>query len=126
MCKLDLYLSLNLTNGVQDKHLIDELSMRRWCHEIATGMEYLAGKNLVHGDLATRNILLDENKKAKLCDFGLSRRLYDNASYLKSHNEPLPWRWMSPESLRRLEFNEKTDIWAFGVAIWEIYSLGTV
>ncbi len=97
---------------------------RKWCMDIIKGMEYLASKNVLHGDLATRNVLLCKNMRAKLCDFGLSRRLYEYTSYMKSNVEPLPWRWMAPESLCCWEFNEKTDVWAFGVTCWEICTYG--
>lgn len=98
--------------------------MFRWCCEIVNGMEFLASKRVVHADLATRNVLLTSEKQAKISDFGLSRRLYNYSVYAKKQHEPLPWRWMAPESLRRLEFTEKTDVWAFGITLWEIYSLG--
>lgn len=100
--------------------------LRRWSREIANGMEYLARKRIVHADLATRNVLLTSEKIAKISDFGLSRRLYNYSQYVKKQQEPLPWRWMAPESLKFLEFNEKTDVWAFGVTLWEIYSVGDV
>lgn len=45
-------------------------------------------------------------------------------TYVKSHQEPLPWKWMAPESINYLHFNQKTDVWAFGITLWEIYSLG--
>lgn len=96
----------------------------RWSREIVNGMEFMAEKRVIHGDLATRNILLTLEKTAKISDFGLSRRLYNYTQYVKKQEEPLPWRWMAPESLSRMEFTEKTDVWAFGVTLWEIYSLG--
>lgn len=100
--------------------------LHRWTREIAGGMEFLVEKRIVHADLATRNVLLNSDKIAKISDFGLSRRLYNYSQYVKKQQEPLPWRWMSPESLRLMEFNEKTDVWAFGVTLWEIYTLGDV
>lgn len=97
----------------------------RWAEEIADGLEYLAAKKVVHADVATRNILLNTNKTAKISDFGLSRRLYNYSEYVKQNQEPLPWRWMAPESLTKMEFTEKSDVWAFGVLLWEIYSGGS-
>lgn len=100
--------------------------MHRWSLEVAKGMEFVTSKNVIHADLATRNVLLTADKRAKISDFGLSRRLYYYTNYVKTQHEPLPWRWMAPECLKRLEFNEKTDVWAFGVMLWEIYSFADI
>ncbi|CAG7733488.1 unnamed protein product, partial [Allacma fusca] len=63
-------------------------------------MEYLETKKVIHGDLATRNVLLFNGNVAKISDFGLSRQLYENSIYNKKTQAPLPWRWMALESLR--------------------------
>ncbi|CAG7819572.1 unnamed protein product [Allacma fusca] len=71
-----------------------------FCRQIATGMEFLSQKRVIHGDLATRNVLVFDNNIVKITDFGLSRKLYNCANYTKTHQAPLPWRWMAIESLR--------------------------
>nr|WEL12716.1 fibroblast growth factor receptor 3 [Halisarca dujardinii] len=93
--------------------------------QVAQGMEYLAGKKCVHCDLAARNVLLMGDNTLKVCDFGLARKLYQEV-YHKHINADtrLPIKWMALESIERHEFNSQSDVWAFGVLLWEIVTMG--
>ena len=92
------------------------------CLQVAAGMRYLASLHFIHRDLATRNCLVGQNFTVKIADFGMSRDLYNSYYYRIKGRAMLPIRWMANECFYG-QFSEKTDVWAFGVAMWEVFTL---
>ncbi|XP_059622475.1 tyrosine-protein kinase transmembrane receptor Ror [Phlebotomus argentipes] len=92
--------------------------------QICDGMEYLAGHHYVHRDLAARNCLVGDALTVKISDFGLSRDIYSSDYYRVQSKSLLPVRWMPSESILYGKFTTESDVWSFGVVLWEIYSYG--
>lgn len=103
------------------------LTLCEFSHQICKGMEYLESKRLIHRDLAARNILVFSKNKVKISDFGLSRALSIGKTYYQTHFTPtlkLPIAWCAPESINFLRFTTSSDVFSFGVCLWEMFSYG--
>ena len=140
-------------NDENPKIIFNNKNMLNWLWQIANGMSYLAKKKIVHRDLAARNILMQTSNCVKITDFGLSKitkteeedevtspgEIEQNGdesktllnesnvgSYKSKTTEKMPIKWLAPEVWNSRIYNEKTDVWSFGVTIWEILTLGEI
>ena len=112
----------SVTPEILDDSQISSDVLLHMTTQIASAMKYLASHNFVHRDLATRNCLVGQNYLVKIADFGMSRNLYESHYYRIHGRVILPVRWMATECFYG-KFSQKTDVWAFGITVWEIFSL---
>eukprot|EP00118_Oscarella_pearsei_P018030 m.182126 g.182126 ORF g.182126 m.182126 type:complete len:979 (+) comp39287_c0_seq1:30-2966(+) len=119
-----------MDNGSLDNYLKDhdnnlELKVQlQMALDVSRGMDYLSSMRFIHRDLATRNVLVDANLECKVADFGLSREAVDENAYDVKTGGKIPLRWTPPEAIDYKKFTTSSDVWSFGVLLWEIMAYG--
>uniref|UniRef100_A0A3Q2R269 non-specific protein-tyrosine kinase n=1 Tax=Fundulus heteroclitus TaxID=8078 RepID=A0A3Q2R269_FUNHE len=107
---------------VEQQYILTTAQLTQYCLQICKALAYLEGLNMVHRDIAVRNVLVASAECVKLGDFGLSRYI-DEQEYYKASVSRLPIKWMAPESINFRRFTSASDVWMFGVCVWEIFSM---
>ena len=127
-CPGDLLTYVREKKAEMPPHIATESETKellRIADEISLGMAYLASERFIHKDLALRNCIIGFDGVIKIAHFGLGPLIYPKAYYRVS-NTDLPIRWMSPEAITSASFTTMSDIWSFGVAVWELFTYGSL
>ncbi|ODN04404.1 Tyrosine-protein kinase transmembrane receptor Ror2 [Orchesella cincta] len=124
-CSPSNYRTINTLSSNGDVWRDTRLSHREMlgiARQVSSGMVYLSDRSFVHRDLATRNCLIDETMVVKIADFGLSQKIYLQDYYKGHEDDAIPIRWMPLESILFNKYTIESDVWAFGICLWEIFS----
>ncbi|XP_056593752.1 epidermal growth factor receptor-like [Triplophysa dalaica] len=109
----------------ENKAIIDSQTLLNWCVQIAKGMNYLEEHRLVHRDLAARNVLVKTPNHVKITDFGLARLLGAEEKEYHADGGKVPIKWMALESLLHWTYTHQSDVWSYGVTVWELMTFGS-